>query len=71
MKATWHRASFTLFGKSHEPGTVSGYLDYDLRGWFIGLGVDIDPQWRDIRFHIGPITISFIAWRLARVEFLD
>lgn len=71
MKASWHRSSVTLWGKAHEPNTTSGYLEYDLRGWFFGIGLDVDMCWYDARFHFGPITLNIIAWRSVPVEILD
>lgn len=63
MKPTWTRVSTTIYGDSHDPGTVSIFFDYDLRCWLFGVSSDLDPSWYDFKISIGPIGLSFMYWR--------
>ena len=60
---TWYKASTTLFDRDQKIGTVSVYLDYELRCWLFGITFDPDPCWYDLRILLGPIGLSFMYWR--------
>lgn len=63
MEATWHRYNNTVFGKSHDAGTVTMFFDYDLLNWTFGLRGERDDCWLSLHFQLGPFAVELCYWR--------
>jgi len=64
MKPTWHRVNATIFGRSHDPGTLSLFFDYNLLNWTFGICVQPDNLWTTVYIELGPIVFDFTYWRI-------
>jgi hypothetical protein len=64
VKPTWHRVNTTLVGRSHAPGTVSVFFDYNLCNWSFGLDFEPDHLWTAVYFKLGPVSFEVTYWRV-------
>lgn len=62
MKQTWYRAE-TSVGRTHEQGTMTVFLKYDLRCWTFGLRFEPDDSWLSLHIELGPFEVEACYWR--------
>jgi hypothetical protein len=66
MKATWYQAEAYFFN-SHDPGTVTIFLKYDLRCWSFGLRFEPDECWYSMHLDFGPLEMELCYWRFPEI----